>query len=627
MKRLMSIVLSFILAFLLVGSNSVAKAGTERMTEYYTPQDNTEPEIVEEMESLRTPSSKTYRLSDGEYRYVAYAEDVHYLSSNGLLSEIDNSLVVSSDDGYMYTNVANSWNVSFGETQIKLIKDEYGIVMSLPSGEAKPTVKLVKEIKDWEMEVYEKYLDNSIVYSYQGFDIVYSVLTGALKEDIVIYDKESLKNYSFSVKVSNGLQVLNENGVHFINGAGEDVFGFADMFMYDAKGKLSDNVSLICEKRGDYYSFTINPDRSFFSEDTQYPVVIDPSVIIRGTANTYDTFVNEEYPTLNYNLSTRFWVGGAVSNNRKRALFDFSLPSDLYSKKVTRASIQLRKDTDTNPSIQAFIVAESWDPEDVTWLDQPDYYAYLHSDTCSSLGYGWYGLDVTQLVIYFLQNSYPYYGFLLKEAYENNPDQKTRFYSSDSSYEYAPMLIVDYVNSYGTRPYQETNTTLVNCMGYALELFDWISAYDLGIDTEQLYGSTADQIALVVSSAASTWMYSHLYFGNYTHILHYDSDLTYSPGAFRVVVRVGFLDTNGNGVFDQNDQGQKWDYHWRYQTNNGTGFWADKPGQAKSRLFNNEEEIDPGLMTWSGYVNYTSTCYYFQIRDMRDIAWPVLDRR
>lgn len=67
-----------------------------------------------EIEELRTTDSKTYQLSDGSFKYVGYAEEVHYKDSNGKFADIDNSITGSAEkDGYTYTNKANSWRAYF----------------------------------------------------------------------------------------------------------------------------------------------------------------------------------------------------------------------------------------------------------------------------------------------------------------------------------------------------------------------------------------------------------------------------------------------------------------------------------------------------------------------------------
>lgn len=112
---------------------------------------------------------------------------------------------------------------------------------------------------------------------------------------------------------------------------------------------------------------------------------------------------------------------------------------------------------------------------------------------------------------------------------------------------------------------------------------------------------------------------AHLSISGDASISAYDSNIyKASPGWFRIILRVGFTDFNGNGVFDTSEA---WDYHWWYQTTNNHGAWADKPGWTPSRLQTDSNGIDPSSLVWSGYVEYNSTGKYYQIRDSRSIGW------
>ena len=152
MKKLTSVLLSFILVFSLVGSAPAVWA-EDRASDSDQSQEMKEPERLEEITELRTISSKTYRLSDGGYRYVAYAGPIHYLDSEGVYREIDTSLVETKDRDYLYTSAANSWNVFFGEKEIKLSIDDQSIVFS-PTERRAAAVKLAKEVTGGKNEYF-----------------------------------------------------------------------------------------------------------------------------------------------------------------------------------------------------------------------------------------------------------------------------------------------------------------------------------------------------------------------------------------------------------------------------------------------------------------------------------------
>ena len=94
---------------------------------------------IQEIESMRELHSKTYRLEDGTYRYVGYAEDIHFVNSEGKLQDINNEVTeVTDKTGYMYCNTANSWRAFFAENlrvseAVLLTKDECQISFSMPT--------------------------------------------------------------------------------------------------------------------------------------------------------------------------------------------------------------------------------------------------------------------------------------------------------------------------------------------------------------------------------------------------------------------------------------------------------------------------------------------------------------
>lgn len=127
-----------------------------------------------------------------------------------------------------------------------------------------------------------------------------------------------------------------------------------------------------------------------------------------------------------------------------------------------------------------------------------------------------------------------------------------------------------------------------------------------------------------VDAKSVAWMTSHLGGSAYQQIGAYNANINTSPpGWFRAVLRVGFLDLNGNGLYDSSEF---WDYHWWYQTNEDNGIWADKPGSTASRKEAGSAGVDPASMTWSvltpnGTLYYSSTGRYYQIKDIRTVSW------
>ena len=177
---------------------------------------------------------------------------------------------------------------------------------------------------------------------------------------------------------------------------------------------------------------------------------------------------------------------------------------------------------------------------------------------------------------------------------------------------------IRYVDYYGSRPYQQLSSQYVNCMGYALEEFSYIIPTDMGYSSATLSNCTLAEMRTIVKAKAEIWMANNLPEGSWHEITYFDSDV--DQGWYRIVLRVGFCDLDGDGLFDNGFE--DWDYHWWYQTNQYNGQWAEKMAGLPSSLVDNSAGMDPGSMIWyNSYIDtyYSSDPVYYAIEDLRDM--------
>lgn len=159
-----------------------------------------------------------------------------------------------------------------------------------------------------------------------------------------------------------------------------------------------------------------------------------------------------------------------------------------------------------------------------------------------------------------------------------------------------------------------------NCAGYAWNHRVFVNSAALGITNAEVNNcSSLNALRTLVKNKSESYMSSHGI--NATVINSYDS--TINPATqYRVVMRVGYYDTNGNGRWDLsvNPGGDDWDYHWWMQL--GDGSWADKRGYLPSRIVPNSNIYsNPDNILWTtwfyGEVNhndfYNSTPVYYKI--------------
>lgn len=451
MKKTVALLLCLVIVF----SFPASALATEIVSAQSASGVNEKTEVV----SMRDTYSKTYLLPDGSYQYVAYAEPVHYKDSTNTFVEINNEIKESETRaGYKYTNTSNSWNAFFAEKlnsdDAVLITDgEYTVSFSFPGQTGLSTATKSSALSKLSSSTYYDKLasdDRTVVYQnvVANVDIVYTVQHSVLKEDIVLKSKDAPNSFKFRLN-ANGLTVAEKDGtIALFDAKGNEVFAFAPLYMEDSNGKRSENVQLTCTSVKNGYEITISADASFLNaEDTIYPVVIDPSVMVTGADVTFDTCVDQEYPTSNYYLSENLWTGGALGTNAMRTYMKYTLPTGISASQVTSAYVYLLKKEHQVPTIKAYRVTSDWSSSAITWNNKPSYTTTYASGVATNTTGNWYGLDVTTMVKNWLNGTYSNYGMVLKEPSEASSTQKTKFYSSDAPSPNKPELVINYSSS------------------------------------------------------------------------------------------------------------------------------------------------------------------------------------
>ena len=467
-----------------------------------------------EVLSMRDTYSKTYLLPDGSYQHVAYAGPVHYRDNNGGYSEINNEITESvTKDGYKYTNTANSWNAFFaekisGDDAVMITDGNHTISFSFLGQTGIGTATKTKNIITAENSAYYKKLatDNrSVIYRdvVANVDIAYTVQAGVLKEDIVLKSKNASNSFKFRLN-TDGLTIgSKDKTIALFDSAGKEIFAFAPLYMEDANGKRSENVQLAYTSVKDGYEITISADAAFLNAtDTVYPVIIDPSIIVSGSDVTFDTCVDQEYPTSNYYLSENLWTGGALGTNAMRTYIKFSLPTYIGSEQVTSAYLNIRKKQYEAPTVKAYRVTDNWASSGITWNNQPNYLSSSATDSIFHYSNEWYRINVTSMTKSWLSETYSNYGFVLKEPSETNSSHKTKFYSSDTSAPNQPELIINY----GTPTNAITSGSIFAIKNTYSEKF--ISANQ--------NSNFSQQQALSTTSGTELWRFERINSGIYT---------------------------------------------------------------------------------------------------------------
>ena len=192
-------------------------------------------------------------LADGSYQYVGYAENIHYEDENGKLQVINNAITTcTKKDGTKYSNTANSWQVFFSENlnspnAVLLTKNDFQLSFNLPNAADTCNVAQTTSLKETRNNyLKELSMDNrAVIYEnvLPNIDIAYTINSDLLKEEILLKSKPNNNNFVFYINTKNLFVEEKNNSFVFIDDKGNEVFGFAPMYMEDANGKYSNAVN------------------------------------------------------------------------------------------------------------------------------------------------------------------------------------------------------------------------------------------------------------------------------------------------------------------------------------------------------------------------------------------------
>ncbi len=419
-KHVLPIILSAMLLFSVMPMS--ASASDESTNEVAS-------KIVREVVELREKSVKHFLCEDGSYIAVSYAEPVHY-EKNGEWLEIDNTLVLSSENTYMpkSNNLAVSIPQSFsgggkvtaenkghtisfgvvsGNENVALSKTAaVKAVEALPSSiaadvsvetlanaELSTTATVGKVDTAAQIEAYNSEkttVDNqagALVYDkiFPNADLEYIVTGNSIKENVVVYQPQTEYIYTFDMDFGGLTPVAEEDGSYrLIDNAKpeETVFVLAAPYMYDANGEESYEIEMSLAENDDNYLLTLTADETWLNNsEREFPVIIDPTI----------TLTNDE---VDYSFNDVFVIDGILDNSTKdgielragrnlanltRTYLKPDIPSLPTGAVLDSAQLILQKKTFFNvtsaDSMEIYIFdcygMPLWNPETITWNNQP----------------------------------------------------------------------------------------------------------------------------------------------------------------------------------------------------------------------------------------------------------------
>lgn len=157
--------------------------------------------------------------------------------------------------------------------------------------------------------------------------------------------------------------------------------------MNDATGEnYSDDIVCTLEEDAGSegrYLLTMTADRGYLSsEDTAYPVTIDPSYTWCGDGEFTDVYVSGAYPDYNFYApgTTGMYTGKTASHGVRRTYLTFSgITPRILDKSVAEAVLSVYEISGgtSGEEVEARCVKAAWTPSALTWNSRPGIYATL----------------------------------------------------------------------------------------------------------------------------------------------------------------------------------------------------------------------------------------------------------
>ena len=439
-----------------------------------------------------------FERDDGTRSLYVLGEDVKYLDANGAIIEKDITLE-KTPEGYstkqnnvgllLPDKLSEGIRVSFGEEELFIFA---------PGGINSESV----------------IIDNSVKYINAYGENAHLVLTptlSGLKQDIVL-DNYTGQNQFDIIVVSESLKPFydKEGSLFFAKTESDDYrFNVSSVFIYDSFGHFSGGDIHIEQIAVNKWILTLLiPEEFLVSDNTVYPVTIDPKIEKKSETNSSyieDTTIYSGKP----NLATGTWTynhTGFLSDGynigrmlvRTPGLYNDSEFSGIQASQIDSAKFYIKESTGSaSQEVKLYAyTGVSWSENTATWNNTSPNGSYTLIDT-KYPSYGDYAeYNVTNLVKGWKNGTYTAsLGFMLKSSDESNVNNAKAFDASESAYSSVqPYIVVTY------RP-------LIFLQYYSLNLNEGESCSNLAITnptTTVQWSSSNPSVATVSSSGVIT---------------------------------------------------------------------------------------------------------------------------
>jgi RHS repeat-associated protein len=417
-------------------------------------------ELLGEIESFRTQTSKTFQRVDGTYVLAMYGDVIHF-QQDGKWKDIDNSFEYESKSD-TYTNRANGFHIKFPKSinaneQIKMTIDQYAVnwsiqgvsLSSIQFATAKRNSEDMRELSSITQEV----LYPSVI---PGVDVQYIVSGSKVKENIILSNYIKDFSLSFDYEISNLQFLVQEDQYIFVNDKGETIFSLIDLYAMDAAGEVTfdvkANITVVDKSR---FVLALSVDDAWL-KNAEYPVTIDPTISSPSDITIEDTYVQAN-SSLNYSGSSSLLFNDGTSyslNPGRIAYLDFTVPNYLKDYHITYANLTVSKASGSSTVLLRELTSKA-NLNIVTWANRPSAasqivdYAVFNSSTSK------YTFDITSSV-----QKWNKQGLTSMPGFEirNKAAERYIVYSMQATTSNQPCIEIGFIDSDGLKDYWTYNS-------------------------------------------------------------------------------------------------------------------------------------------------------------------------
>ena len=333
-------------------------------------EDSTQEEayIVSEVKEKRESNMKHFRMSNGNITAAVYPFDVHYEDDEGIMQDINNSLVSEKDGSDdVLSNKKNSTYVKFMKKSnsnklYTINKSDYKFKVSI---EGASKVSAVVENTEYENKQDNPYvlknLGSKVTYEdiLENTDIQYKLVAQQLKENIIIKKEVDFNSIVYNYHLNGGLDAVQKDTKNIIvyeKDSDKVVLNISAPVMWDSAGAYYENLRLeLLEEKDSKMKIKLSWD---IQEDAVYPVTIDPVMSFSTNRNNIqDTHIIAGYPTTNYDYNNHIRV-----RNDGYSLLKFPTPTLNSGDKIVNAQLVLAPYGAFDNSLSIYSNANSYNP-------------------------------------------------------------------------------------------------------------------------------------------------------------------------------------------------------------------------------------------------------------------------